>query len=214
MKAISAVVFATLFAASQATKGVDVSTLVNNWSCLKSAGYNFAIPRAYCSFGGMDHNAVANINNARNAGIQYVDVYMFPCRGKSATSQVSELVSGLGSAHYGQIWIDVETNPSSGCSWAGHSGSDNCAYLSSLVSAIKSHGKVPGIYSSYYMWESIMGSASACTGLSGVPLWYAHYDDATTFSDFKRFGGWSKPAMKQFKGDTTACGYGVDLNFY
>ena len=70
----------------QATKGVDVSDLVNNWSCLKSSGYDFAIPRGYCSYGGVDSNINRNIANAHNAGIQFVDVYMFPCRGKSASA--------------------------------------------------------------------------------------------------------------------------------
>ena len=64
------------------------------------------------------------------------------------------------------------------------------------------------------MWESIMGSAQSCTGLSGVTLWYAHYDNSPSFSDFKAFGGWTHPKIKQYKGDTTACGFGVDLNYY
>jgi len=45
---------------------------------------NFAIPRAYCSYGAIDGNGATNVNNARGAGIPYVDVYMFPCRGRSA----------------------------------------------------------------------------------------------------------------------------------
>lgn len=118
MKALSALVMTALFAATQATQGVDVSQLVSNWSCLKSAGYNFAIPRAWKSYGAFDSNAPTNIHNARAAGIQFVDVYMFPCRDQSPTNQVHSLVSSLGSSNYGQIWLDIETNPSSGCSWA------------------------------------------------------------------------------------------------
>jgi hypothetical protein len=71
----------------KATYGVDLSTYASTsvYSCMVSSGYSFAIPRAWCSYGGMDGNAVANVNNARAAGVPYVDVYMFPCRGKSAT---------------------------------------------------------------------------------------------------------------------------------
>ena len=58
---------------------------VSSYSCMKSDGYDFSVPRAWCSFGGMDSNANANVANARSAGLPYVDVYMFPCRGKSAT---------------------------------------------------------------------------------------------------------------------------------
>ena len=120
---------------------------------------HFAIARAWRSSGTMDPNAAQNINNARAAGIPNVDVYLFPCRGKSAADQVSQMVSGLGSANYGMIWLDVETNPSSGCSWSSFSAASNCQYLGELVNAIKSHGKVPGIYASHYMWTQIMGAA-------------------------------------------------------
>eukprot|EP01133_Synstelium_polycarpum_P002443 gene2443-2778_t len=35
------------------------------------------------------------------------------------------------------------------------------------------------------------------------PLWYAHYDHVATFDDFKPFGGWKVPYMKQYIGTTT-----------
>jgi hypothetical protein len=59
-----------------------------------------------------------------------------------------------------------------------------------------------------------MGSQSACTEAAGVPLWYAHYDNSASFGDYKKVGGWAKPAMKQFAGDVTQCGVGLDKNFY
>ena len=85
----SALVLAALtISTSLATKGVDYSTLqsVATHQCWKNNGMSFAIPRAYCSYGGIDANGIANVNNARAAGIPYVDIYMFPCRGKSATT--------------------------------------------------------------------------------------------------------------------------------
>ena len=126
------------------------------------------------------------------------------------------MIKGMGSANYGQIWLDIETNPSSGCSWSGYSAASNCAYVTELVNAVRTAGRSVGIYSSYYMWEDIMGSAQACTthGVNGVPIWYAHYDGNPSFGDFKTFGGFKKPGMKQFKGDTTLCGVDVDISFY
>lgn len=97
---------------------------------------------------------------------------------------------------FGQVWIDVEDNPSSGCSWNSYSSSSNCNYLQDLINAVKSHGKNVGVYTSEYEWENVMGSLSACTAVSGVQLWYAHYDGKETFSDYVKIGGWSKPAMK------------------
>ena len=41
---------------------------------------------------------------------------------------------------YGMIWIDVETNPSSGCSWSGYSASSNCDYVNAMIKEIKAKG--------------------------------------------------------------------------
>ena len=197
----AALVLSTLFmSATLATKGVDYSTAlsVSTHQCLKTNGVSFVIPRAYYSYGAFDPNAPTNIANARAAGISFVDVYMFPCRGKSAATQVNDLVSRLSGSNYGQIWLDVETNPSSGCSWTQGTGASNCQYVTDLVNAVKNLGKTPGIYSSYYMWESIMGGAGNCAGLGSVPLWYAHYDNSPSFSDFRAFGGWKTPNIKQY----------------
>ena len=43
---------------------------------------------------------------------------------------------------------------------------------------------------------------------------YAHYDNDPSFGDFNPFGGWKEPAIKQYSGDRTICGAGVDLNYY
>ena len=47
-----------------------------------------------------------------------------------------------------------------------------------------------------------------------MPLWYAHYDNVQAFSDFKPFGGFSKPAMKQYAGDITLCNADIDKNWH
>ena len=35
---------------------------------------------------------------------------------------------------------------------------------------------------------------------------YAHYDGNPSFGDFEPFGGWSKPAIKQYAADASVCG--------
>ena len=59
-----------------------------------------------------------------------------------------------------------------------------------------------------------MGTVGACHEASSVPLWYAHYDNNPSFSDYRQIGGWTKPAIKQYVGDASECGVGVDKNFY
>ena len=196
------------------TKGVDISQPFSTsvFQCMKGQGVSFVIPRAYCSFGGVDSHATANLQAARAAGLN-TDVYLFPCRSKSGSGQVSDLFAHVSPSLYGTVWIDVETNPSSGCSWNGHSAASNCEFVTEIANSIKSHGKTAGIYASLSMWESIMGSKNACGGLASHPLWYAHYDHNPSFGDFAAFGGWTKPNMKQYVGDTTLCGAGIDYNY-
>ena len=78
-----------------ATKGVDVSSLVysTGFKCLKDDGYDFLIVRGYRSTGEPDPDAIHTIANARDAGFENIDVYMFPCPrcGKSASDQVREM---------------------------------------------------------------------------------------------------------------------------
>ncbi|CAM5999503.1 unnamed protein product [Sphagnum balticum] len=194
--------------------GVDVSQLfpTSTYQCIKNSGYSFVIIRGWCSFGGIDTNAVSNLNNAKAAGL-ITDIYLFPCRGKSASTQVDQLMAGISANLYGMIWVDVETNPSSGCGWTSDYNG-NCAFLTEIINRIKSKGKVPGIYASRYMWQTIFGSFTGCGAVASQQLWYAHYDNSPSFSDFQTFGGWSRPHIKQFQGDTTLCGAGVDKNYY
>ena len=116
------------------------------------------------------------------------------------------------------IWVDFETNPSTGCSWADFSYAQNCEYLQELITAISANGRKPGIYASHYMWVQIFGSASACQNFTHIPLWYAHYDNVQSFSDFNAnpFGGWTKPAIKQFDDGMhqKICGITVDQDWY
>ena len=85
---------------TSATKAVDFSTPLteSTFKCMKENGVSLALPRAWKSYGAFDTNVHSNIKNARAAGIANVDVYAFPCRGKSAGDQMAELIKELGSS--------------------------------------------------------------------------------------------------------------------
>eukprot|EP00050_Salpingoeca_kvevrii_P010128 m.6746 g.6746 ORF g.6746 m.6746 type:complete len:310 (+) comp2649_c0_seq2:251-1180(+) len=202
-----------------ATRGVDVSSAVyvDPWKCLKSNGYSFAIIRCYESIGKPDSNCPHTIYNAWNGGMEHVDVYMFPDPGRGdPAGQVNEMLNYLAQfnihpnrappATYGMVWLDIE-----GPQYWSSSHTNNQNFFNGLVNALKSAGQHFGVYSSKSQWEPIFGSF---TGGSSFPLWYAHYDGNPSFSDFEPFGGWTKPAMKQFRGDASICGVGVDENVY
>ena len=79
----------------EGTLGVDLSTSTSKsaFSCLKGESYEFVIVRGYRSYGEPDPEANSNIYNAKAAGFDYVDVYMFPCPkcSKSASEQVNDM---------------------------------------------------------------------------------------------------------------------------
>jgi len=176
---------------------------------MRSGGVAFAIVRAYQSGGHVDANAAASIKNARSAGIQYVDAYIFPCpKCGNGAGQSQATVNALRSAgaQFGMIWLDIE-----GTQYWYADHATNIAFLQSLASGLNSAGVNWGVYTSASQWSPITGG---WTGFNNKPLWYAHYDGSPSFGDFSPFGGWSRPNIKQYAGDTTKCGVGVDLNWY
>jgi GH25 family lysozyme M1 (1,4-beta-N-acetylmuramidase) len=197
--------------AAYAAVGVDVSQAVSTgaFQCLRNAGYgSFAIPRVYQSVGRPDPNGASNVKNAWASGMPHVDGYIFPCPTcGNGYGQVAAAVSALrnGGATIGMLWLDIEGTQY----WMDQASNRN--FFNSLVSGCQAAGVHCGVYTSASQWNPIMGSFS---GGSNMPLWYAHYDGNPSFSDFSGFGGWSKPAMKQYRGDVSACGVGIDLTWY
>ena len=101
---------------TSSTYGVDISTTVSSSSasCFVSSSVSYIVPRGYTSLGSVDSAVCTSLNNAHNAGIKTRDVYIFPCPtcSKSASTQMSELVSYLNSncksAWSGRVWLDIE----------------------------------------------------------------------------------------------------------
>ena len=189
-----------------AFSGVDVSSAVDVWSCLKSKGYDFAIVRGYQSFGAVDPNAARTIEHAKAAGIKFVDTYFFPCVScGNPAGQATAFWNAL-KGKFGTVWLDIEV-----FHWSSNHA-DNQKFISALADSLAEKGAKIGIYTNLYNWSSIVGTDWA--EMSKYPLWYAHYDDNPSFSDFEAFGGWKKPAIKQYSGGTDICGANVDRDWY
>jgi GH25 family lysozyme M1 (1,4-beta-N-acetylmuramidase) len=177
---------------------------------LKNAGYSFAVPRAYKSTGAPDAAAPGTVANAWAAGFEHVDVYLFPCKAQAPAVAVDDCVSFLTShsVKFGMLWFDIEGPVSQ---YWFPSAAQNIAWLQGAVAQAQKRGLTVGIYTSKSQWEPIMGTTTA---FSSLPLWYPHYDGSPSFSDFSAFGGWTKPNIKQFRGDANLCSADVDENFY
>jgi hypothetical protein len=197
--------------------GLDIAdpASVTDYSCFSSSGFgDFTVPRGFRSTGAIDTNVCTNLKNAQSAGVKYRDVYMFPCPtcSSSASSQLSSLVSYLNancaSAWSGRVWLDIE-----GSTYWMTSTSSNKAWYQELVDSCTANKIRCGVYSSSSQWSSIFGSTSYSYG-SALPLWYAHYDNKASFSDYVPFAGWTTPYAKQYAGDVTVCGgFDVDKDY-
>lgn len=208
-----------LLLAATSKIGVDVSSAVDEstWKCLRSPGgqgpVEFAVVRVYRSTGTVDPSGAATIKAARAAGIQSVDGYVFPCVTCAASpgAQVRAAVDALDAAGatIGMLWLDIERYE-----WSTNY-SANAAFVTAMVDECHSLSLSCGIYGGKNSWVAIFGSASAYTypAQQGLPLWYAHYDNSPSFSDWTAYGGWSAPSIKQYLGDETSCGASIDYNW-
>lgn len=202
-----------LISYSLARKGVDFSMLLskNTQECLKDNGYVFAIPRCWRSVGNMDTNCVQNCVNAHAAGMSRVDTYFFPCYScGNIGGQVNTFWNNViaNKMDFTTLWFDIEG------SWSS-SYTTNQQFLNDMIEKARSIGIVYGIYSSQYYWGLFFGSNYKFKYASTIPVWYAHYDNNPSFSDWSKysFGGWSEPTIKQYKGDTTLCSASIDFNY-
>jgi len=207
-------------------RGVDVSSTVSvdQWKCIKRDGWFFAIIRIYRKVGDIDGNAADTIKNARTGGFSNVDGYIWPCTNhrdcpslrNNPKEQVRQAIQNLrqNNADVDRIWIDVEQEPGKPL-WSADTAW-NVNFIQELVTELVNHSYRVGIYTQKSKWIPITGD----TKLFGhLPLWYAHYDNRSDFSDFRPFGGWGVPTMKQYRGsiatdNPTVCGVEVDMNIF
>eukprot|EP00466_Bigelowiella_natans_P021062 jgi/Bigna1/53308/estExt_Genewise1Plus.C_170190 len=163
---VSSLLSAFVLRRASATMGVDVSQ-PPNWGCLQQSGVEFAIARVYRSSGSVDPNARSMVSGAKNAGIKYVDGYIFPCyKCGNGKQQVEDAVNNLritgkgrpegmegmayreesnstSGAMIGMLWLDIE-----GSQYWSASHSDNLAFIKDMTAGCQSAGISCGFYTS------------------------------------------------------------------
>ena len=219
--------FKTLFlvslalACAFATYGVDFSRYQGApsqdvFNCFKKNGKDFLVIQIFGGGYGLNPNFATNWQKAKAAGIKYVDAYIFfcnNCQGNTAENICTSTKNALPSGFDGMVWLDIEG--CDGC-WTGTTA-QKLAYVHSVAAVCAAKGLKLGVYSGKGSWANVFGSHTVDGGaLKVLPLWYSHYDGVANFNDWSsiKFGGYSKPAIKQYQGTTGFCGTSVDLNFY
>eukprot|EP00003_Mantamonas_plastica_P017253 TRINITY_DN2870_c0_g2_i1.p1 TRINITY_DN2870_c0_g2~~TRINITY_DN2870_c0_g2_i1.p1 ORF type:complete len:223 (+),score=43.50 TRINITY_DN2870_c0_g2_i1:840-1508(+) len=202
--------------AQASAQGVDVSIPVTEteWQCLNRT-IQFAIVRAYHSYGAPDTNAPQTIKDAWNGGIQSVSAYIFPCfkcstseyNPKSAKAQIEEAVNALSGIKVHKWWLDIE----GASSYWGTDTAANLKFIKDMVSELKSLGLDLGIYTSHHSWVPITGCD---TSMSDIDLWWPRYQSPPNpHQAFEPFCGWNRAEITQW-GDSGCgdCGSSCDVN--
>ncbi|WKX93693.1 hypothetical protein Q1695_011172 [Nippostrongylus brasiliensis] len=137
-----------------------------------------------------------------------------PTSSKTGATQFDELYNALISANINvrSIWLQV-TSP---INWPTNT-SNNVAFMNSVLSRAIQYGLTVGIYTNSYDWDQIAGGAT----VYNVMLWYWKVNGAGTsgetpanYNDFRSFGGWSKPSVKQFAQSEYTCGVLSNRDIY
>ncbi|PAV79923.1 hypothetical protein WR25_23999 [Diploscapter pachys] len=174
------------------------------FECLAKNGFDFYVARVWESIGDLDRTGIQNIKNAKAAGWQFVDGYIFPCHKAGCASPEAQIEATVNNLHsdgvkFGMLWLDIEIQD-----WpANHATNQN--FITRMGNQLTKMGVNWGVY-------SIVGIN--WSGVSHRPLWWANYNGHKDFSNFVPFGGWSKPSIHQYAGDVNgACGVNMDLNW-
>jgi len=190
------------------------------FKCMKKNGYGTASIRIYfpARSGSIDANGKDNIMNALAAGLGVeAFVHPNPLSSKSGATQFSE-----SQWYYNdkgitirRMWL-VVSDP---MLWSSNVQS-NVNFINSFISQTRQDRVEVGIYTSWYDWFMITGDESVQQH-GDVLLWYWHTlgEGASRktdpgFSDFRSFGDWKKPTIKEFVIDENVCGVTVNRNAF
>jgi hypothetical protein len=204
---LPAFIFFSCLTQALALQGVDVSTAVTDFTCLKKSFPDFVLIKAFDFTGLINKNAIANINAAKAAGYSDIELLFSPnVPTGQAEGQVNNFLNSFAGKPYSIVWIMVEIG-----GWTADQGS-NLAFLTDLTNAFRLKSTPIGISTSTNDWSSLIGSSNTCC--SNLPLRYNSIGSSSTnFSDFKPFGGWTIPLVKKYSDNVSVCGFtiGQDL---
>jgi hypothetical protein len=215
----------TTFGVSGFDYGKEVNLTAATFTCMKSEGMDFFIPRGFFttqsnkSF--VDPYLCSHLRLARDAGITAKGIFVYPkpVSGLSPwwplKSLKSELQKRCPAFADLRIWLTVRQDDDHH-NWMHVKR--NKAWFRDFVTSCKSNFNHCGIHTSQSSWESVFGSSSYFPdNIVGMPLWYQNVDSLANFQDYENsdnvLGGWSQPKVKQYDSMVTMCDATVGLDW-
>jgi hypothetical protein len=185
--------------------------------CIYQQGYNAAFIQVYSpSNGGTpNQNGIQTIQSAISAGLG-TEIYVTPSTsGKSGSQQFSEAYNAVKAQgiNVRAIWLQV----TSSINWMNNVQS-NINFIESFINQAYVNGISVGIYTSFGDWQQITGNYYESYTLR---LWYYNVygtgptgETPANFDDFRPFGQWTQPNVKQFAQNEILCGLTINRNIY
>jgi len=192
----------------RAMSGFQLAVDVSNYSgaisqeqaaCLKARGVEHLIAGTQ-----VPSVTRAQLEAALTAGMS-IDAYVYLYWRRDIRAEVARALETVSGLPAGRLWLDCEDGA------GGLPGEDIVAVIAGAVEAC---GDSPcGVYTGRWWWAPSTGDSGR---FSHLPLWHAEYtrsaEERPDFDSFRPYGGWTRPAMWQFRGTTSLCGVSVDLN--
>ncbi|KAL6733471.1 hypothetical protein Aduo_004116 [Ancylostoma duodenale] len=196
---------------------VDVSWTVpsSSFKCIRQSNYNVAFIQGYSGAlqGMVSQYAIDNIRSANSEGLG-TEVYMElqPKSSKTGAQQFDEMYGTLRNANINLRSVWVQASVPMPNYWYTNTTLNN-NFLNSILSRASQYGLSIGVYTSANDWSEITGNAT----ISNAMLWYWNtysLESPANFDDFRPFGGWTAPSVKQFGRVEMVCGVPANRDFY
>jgi len=202
---------------------VKVELSTDAISCLKNASYAITFVEVYSPENGgqPNGNAKNSIVNAHNAKVG-VEIYVQPnvsfATAKTPEQQFDAMKKHLqdNRISFGAVWL-VVSQPTS---WSNNTQT-NIQFINSYLGKARAAKHYVGIRTSWYDWYLITNQYAGVQNNGSVMLWYWNTlgigPTAVTdrdFSDFRQFGGWRSPTVKQYGIVEEVCGVPVNRDTF
>ena len=207
MKAIVIVILALAIGLEAKIMVADMGELLKNLTCFTEAGYGELLFRGLMKSGLPDPNAKENLVIATDIDCT---VYLSPCfTCGNARKQIQDTCTAIdGTGFVYRPYIAVE-DPQD---WSTDTAA-NRAFLEEITDEVLNQRNCFDnlrFRSTKFEWEKILGADYS--KYSSKYLWYVSSDKKQDFSDFKTFGGWRTPLVKQYDQSKRVCDNNVNLD--
>jgi hypothetical protein len=185
----------------------DTSELLDSIDCFTNNGYGELLFRGLMKNGVPDPNAKQNLIVATDIDCT---VYLQPCfkcgNPRKQIQDTCEAIDGTGFVYRPYIVVEDPQD------WSSDTAA-NRAFLEEIADEVVKQRNCfdnQRFRSTKFDWEKILGQDYI--KWASKYLWYVSTDKKPDFNDFKPFGGWRSPLIKQYDQTEHVCEHTVNLD--